>query len=210
MFREVHTQETQANLTPESVLRSLKEGNERFVSGKMIPRDYTAQVKKTAIGQFPEAVILSCIDSRVPVEHVFDKGFGDVFVVRIAGNFINNDILGSIEFSTAVAGSKVVLILGHRGCGAVKAAIDDVELGNITGMLAKIKPAIDMMGEFDGEKNSDNEAFVDKVVFHNVEYAIGQLREQSPIVAELETKNEIAIVGAVYDIETGRVSFLEA
>lgn len=209
MFRDVHTKESQEKLTPELVLESLKAGNQRFVNNQMIPRDYTAQVKKTAVGQYPEAVILSCIDSRVPVEHIFDKGFGDVFVARVAGNFVNADILGSIEFSTAVAGAKVILILGHRGCGAIKAAIDKVQLGNITGMLTNIEPAVKMAEHFSGPKTSDNDAFVDAVVTNNVMCTMQKLREQSPIVAELEKKGSIAIVGGVYDIETGLVHFME-
>src|SRR6056297_3479168 len=157
---DVMTAEDQEEITPEQIIQGLKEGNERYVNNNLTPRDLQSQVKATASGQFPEAIIISCVDSRVPVEHVFDKGVGDIFVARVAGNFSNEDILGSSEFATAVAGSKVVVVMGHESCGAVKAAIDGVEMGNITAMLDKIEPAIEMTQNFDGEQNSSNNEYV--------------------------------------------------
>ena len=154
LVSDVVTSEKQASMTPDQILQGMKEGNERFVNNNLTQRDYKAQVQATSGGQHPEAVIISCIDSRVPVEQVFDKGIGDVFVARVAGNFVNEDILGSTEFGTAVAGSKVVIVMGHAACGAVKAAIDDVEMGNITAMLSKIKPAVEMTEEYEGDKNN--------------------------------------------------------
>lgn len=209
LVSDVVTSEKQANLTPDEILQGLKDGNERFVNNNLTPRDYQAQVKATSGGQHPEAVIISCIDSRVPVEHVFDKGVGDVFVARVAGNFVNEDILGSTEFGTAVAGSKVIIVMGHKSCGAVKAAIDDVEMGNITAMLSKIKPAVEMTEDFDGEQTTDNDEYVTEVVNNNVLHTIAEMREKSPIIANLESNGDVVIAGAFYDLETGRVTFLD-
>lgn len=206
---QVLTSELQEKLTPDQILQNLKEGNERFVNNNLTPRDYKAQVKATAEGQYPEAVIISCIDSRVPVEHVFDKGVGDIFVARVAGNFVNEDILGSTEYGTAVAGSKVVVIMGHKSCGAVKAAIDNVEMGNITTMLEKIKPAVEMTANFEGDRSTSNEEFVTEVVKNNVRHTMKEMREKSPIIAELERNGDVVIAGAFYDLETGRVTFLD-
>lgn len=207
---EVLTQEAQQALTPDGILQGLMEGNERYVNNNLTPRDFSAQVSKTADGQYPEAVVISCIDSRVPVEHVFDKGVGDIFVARVAGNFVNEDILGSTEFATAVAGSKVVLVMGHEHCGAVKSAIDDVQMGNITAMLSKIKPAVERTAEgYEGETTAANDSFVTDVVNNNVRYTIEQMRERSPIIAELERNGDIVIAGAFYDLDTGRVTILD-
>lgn len=206
---QVLTSESQEKLTPDQILQNLKEGNERFVNNNLTPRDYKTQVKATAEGQYPEAVIISCIDSRVPVEHVFDKGVGDIFVARVAGNFVNEDILGSTEFGTAVAGSKVVVIMGHKSCGAVKAAIDNVEMGNITTMLDKIKPAVEMTANFEGDRSTSNEEFVTEVVKNNVRHTMKEMRKKSPIIAELERNGDVVIAGAFYDLETGRVTFLD-
>jgi len=205
----VMTKEAQANLTPEQIIENLKEGNQRYVENNLTPRDYSAQVAKTAEGQFPEAVIISCIDSRIPVEKVFDKGVGDVFVARVAGNFVNEDILGSTEFGTAVAGSKVIIVLGHERCGAVKSAIDDVQMGNITAMLSKIKPAIRETENFEGEKTTANNEYVTEVVNNNVKLTIEEMRARSPIIAELERNGDIVIAGAFYDLDTGKVTFLD-
>ena len=205
----VATSESQASMTPDQILQGLKDGNERYVNNNLTPRDYPAQVRATATGQFPEAVIISCIDSRVPVEQVFDKGVGDVFVARVAGNFVNEDILGSTEFGTAVAGSKVVIVMGHEHCGAVKAAIDEVERGNITAMLDKIEPAVDMTEDFEGDQTSENSEYVTNVVNNNVLNTIAEMRENSPIIAELERNGDIVIAGAFYDLDTGRVTFLD-
>lgn len=206
---EVLTSESQASLTPEGIIADLKAGNERFVNNNLTPRDYNAQVVATAKGQYPEAIILSCVDSRVPVEQVFDKGVGDIFVARVAGNFVNEDILGSAEFATAVAGSKVVVVMGHESCGAVKAAIDGVEMGNITAMLDKIEPAVEMTANYNGERTTSNNDYVTAVVNNNVMNTIEEMRENSPIIAELERNGDVVIAGAFYDLDTGRVTFLD-
>jgi carbonic anhydrase len=207
-IEDVLTQEEQDALTPETVIQSLKEGNRRFVNNNLTARDHTAQVRKAADGQYPKAVILSCLDSRVPVEDVFDKGIGDIFVARVAGNFVNVDILGSMEFGCKVAGSKVILVLGHEHCGAVKAAIDDVKLGNITEMLTKIKPAVERVA-YDGERTSSNPSFVHQVCEQNVRKTINDIRSQSSILKEMEDEGHIKIVGGVYDMDTGAVDFLD-
>ena len=162
-----------------------------------------------ASGQFPKAVVLSCLDSRVPVEDVFDLGLGDIFVGRVAGNFVNVDLLGSMEFACKVAGAKLVLVLGHQHCGAVKGAIDNVQLGNITAMLEKIKPAVTMSQDFVGEKTSKNDDFVKYVSENNVKYAIQQIREKSPILKEMENKGEIKIVGAFYSLTDGSLELIK-
>ena len=159
LVEKVLTKEEQDKLTPDEVIRLLKDGNKRFVSGTLTSRDHSMQVREASNGQYPKAIILSCVDSRVPVEDVFDRGIGDIFVARVAGNFANTDILGSMEFACKVSGSKLVLVLGHEYCGAVKGAIDGVEIGNITPMLANIKPAIDYFTEYAGERTSHNEEF---------------------------------------------------
>lgn len=207
LVQEVLTKEQRDALSPDDVLASFKEGNERFVNNDLTARDHSAQVRKSANGQFPKAAIISCLDSRVPVEDVFDRGIGDIFVGRVAGNFVNVDLLGSLEFACKVAGSKLVLVMGHEHCGAVKAAIDDVKLGNITEMLTKIRPAVDMV-EYDGDRTSENEEFVHKVCESNVRNTIEQIRQNSPILNEMESNGEIKIVGATYDMDTGVVTFL--
>jgi len=207
---EVLTKEAQDALTPEQILQGLKDGNERFVNNNLTPRDYPAQVRATTDGQYPEAVVIACIDSRVPVENIFDKGVGDIFVARVAGNFVNEDILGSTEFATAVAGSKVVVVMGHEHCGAVKSAIDDVEMGNITAMLSNIEPAVERAEEsYEGDESSGNDEFVTNVVNTNVRYTIEQMRERSSIIAELERNGDVVIAGAFYDLDTGEVTFLD-
>ena len=162
---------------------------------------------QTSQGQFPTAVVLSCLDSRVPVEKVFDLGVGDVFVARVAGNIINPDILASMEYGCKVVGSKIIVVLGHTECGAVKAAIDKVELGNITELLAKIKPAVDSLSKFDGEKTSKNKKLVDEVSVENVDVSMDNIRKNSPILKEMEEKGEIDIVGCMYDLENGKVEY---
>jgi carbonic anhydrase len=196
------------SMTPAQVIEELKKGNERFRTGKIVPRNYLAEQKTSAKGQYPAAVILGCLDSRVPAEIVFDTGIGDTFIGRVAGNVVNDDMLGSMEFGCAVSGSKVILVLGHTACGAIKGAIDDVELGNLTGLLARIKPAISVT-KFDGEKSSKNAAYVDAVAQTNVVVTLAQIRRRSPILEELEKKGTIAIVGGMYDLATGMVKFLE-
>ncbi len=205
----VLSQADQANLTPDKVINLLKEGNQRFVSGNVIERDSAKLVQDAADGQHPKAIILSCVDSRVPAEELFDLSIGDVFVARVAGNFENTDILGSMEFATKVSGAKVVLVLGHEYCGAVNAAIDGAELGNITPMLENIKPAIAHFSKYTGEKTSKNKAFADKVIKQNVLQTIADIRERSPILANLEKEGTIKIVGANYSLHTGKVEFFK-
>ncbi|MGB0917967.1 MAG: carbonic anhydrase family protein [Flavobacteriales bacterium] len=198
--------ETQAAITPQKALEMLKEGNQRFLDKNMINRDLNLQVSQTAKGQWPHSVVLGCIDSRVPNELVFDQGIGDIFSARVAGNFVNTDILGSIEYGCKVAGSKLVVVLGHEGCGAVKGACDGVELGNITALLANLKPAVDSVEEA-GDRSSANSSFVHKVVDSNVDLTVEDMRAQSPLLKEMEANGEIMIVGAVYDVATGKVTF---
>ncbi|MFK7809020.1 MAG: carbonic anhydrase family protein [Saprospiraceae bacterium] len=202
------TKAQQDALTPDMVIQSLREGNERFMRNDLTARDHSSQVRKSVKAQYPKAIVLSCVDSRVPVEDVFDRGIGDVFVARVAGNFVNEDILGSMEFACKVSGSKLVLVMGHEHCGAVKAAVDDVKLGNITPMLTKIKPAVDMV-EYDGERNSKNQEFVHKVSESNVRNTIETIRKNSPILKEMEDKGEIKIIGALYDMDNGKVNILK-
>lgn len=203
------TKSVQDSLTPNDVLHDLLEGNKRFTSSNSQAIDNSALISQTTSGQFPKAVVLSCIDSRVPVETVLDQAIGDIFVARVAGNFENVDILGSLEYSCNVAGSKLILILGHESCGAVKAACDGVELGNITEMLSKIMPAVKKSAvEVDGEANSSNKAFVAKTVENNVLLTIDRIRENSQILTEMEDNGEIKIVGGVYSLQTGKVNIL--
>lgn len=207
VVEEVLTQEEQDALTPDMVIQSLKEGNERFMRNDLTARDHSAQVRNSVQAQFPKAIVLSCVDSRVPVEDVFDRGIGDVFVARVAGNFVNEDILGSMEFACKVSGSKLILVMGHEHCGAVKAAVDDVKLGNITPMLAKIRPAVEAV-EYEGDRTSANREFVQLASKSNVRNTIVTIRNQSPILKEMEEKGEIKIIGAVYDMDDGSVDFL--
>jgi carbonic anhydrase len=204
-----HSKETQSHLTPQTALEILKEGNERFVNNLKANRNLLQQVNETSEGQFPFATILSCIDSRTSAELVFDQGLGDVFSVRIAGNILNQDILGSMEFATKVAGSKIVVVLGHTKCGAIKGACSNVELGNLTSLLKKIKPAIEKETDTSENRTGDNLAFVDKVAEINVKLTIDRIRNESPIIADLEKENKIDIVGGMYDVETGLVTFFE-
>lgn len=208
---KAHTRETQATMTPQKALQFLKEGNLRFQNNLKANRNLLEQVNDTSEGQFPFATILSCIDSRVSAELVFDQGLGDIFSVRIAGNFVNEDILGSMEFASKLAGTKLIVVLGHTSCGAIKGACDDAKLGNLTGMLAKIKPAVESISEpkDEGQRNSKNLDFVDAVAEKNVSLTIDNIRNMSPILKEMENNNEIDIVGAMYDINTGAVSFFE-
>lgn len=205
----VMTRDEQQKLRPDDVLQDFKDGNARFSRGTITRRDHSEQVRRSVQGQFPKAVVLSCVDSRVPVEDVFDQGIGDVFVGRVAGNFVNEDLLGSMEFACKVAGAKLVLVIGHQHCGAIKGAIDDVKLGNITAMLNKIKPAVAMSQDFAGEKSSKNDAFVKYVSENNVRYAMKQIREKSPILKEMEQKGEIKIVGAFYRLTDGTLEFIQ-
>lgn len=198
----------QKALTPDVVIQSLLDGNKRFMNNDLTERDHSSMVRSAAYGQYPKAVVISCLDSRVPVEDVFNKGLGDLFVARVAGNFVNTDIIGSAEYGCKVAGSKVIMVLGHGSCGAVTAAIKDVKLGNITAMLTNIKPAVTASQSFEGVKTYENPAFVEAVEKKNVLLAIDKIRANSPILKEMEDKGEIKIVGAFYNINTGEVTLL--
>jgi carbonic anhydrase len=200
------TKEMRDQLTPDQVIDAMKQGNERFRAGKMSPHDYLAQKRATVAGQYPAAVILSCIDSRAPAEIILDARIGDTFNARIAGNIANDDILGSLEFACAVAGAKVVLVMGHTACGAIKGAIDGAQLGNLTGLLNKIKPAVDAT-HYEGEHSSKNSAFVDEVAKTNVLLTIGAIRTHSDVLADLEKGAKIKIVGSMYRLAGGRVDF---
>jgi carbonic anhydrase len=209
LIERVLTAEEQKRLAPEDVLKSLKEGNKRFINGSLTLRDHSKQIRDGINGQFPKAIILSCIDSRVPVEDVFDKGIGDLFVARVAGNIVNEDILGSMEFSCKVSGAKLVLVIGHEYCGAIKGAIDKVNLGNLTGLLKKITPAVDACQHYTGTKSSKDAGFVDLVIRENVKMTVANIRRHSPILKEMEEVSEIKIVGAYYDMDNGEVTFFE-
>ena len=208
---KAHTKETQASITPDSAIQLLKEGNNRFQDKTKAERDLMEQVKETSKGQYPYATILSCIDSRVSSELIFDQGIGDIFSARIAGNFVNNDILGSMEFACKLAGTKLILVLGHTACGAVKGACDDAKLGNLTGMLSKIKPAVNAVSspEDASLRNSSNIDFVNEVAKKNVELTIDKIVEDSPVLAEMQANGEIKIVGGMYDINSGAVHFYD-
>jgi carbonic anhydrase len=195
-------------MTTTEIINELKAGNQRFIETNFKGHDYLSQVKATSGGQHPHSAIVGCIDSRVPGEIVFDQGIGDIFNVRIAGNFINEDILGSLEFACKVAGSKVIVVLGHTSCGAVKGACDNVELGNLTGMLAKIKPAVDAVGGHEEDRSSKNSAFVNEVAEQNVKLNITAIKEGSSVLKEMHDNDEIVIVGAMYDVASGKVTFL--
>lgn len=206
-----HTQESQSQMTPETSLQSLKEGNKRFQDNVRISRNLNEQVKETANGQFPYATVLSCIDSRVSSELIFDQGMGDLFSVRIAGNFVNEDILGSMEFACKLAGTKLVVVLGHTACGAVKGACDHARLGNLTALINKIEPAVEAVSEPKDEslRNSKNIDFVNNVAEENVRMTIENIRTQSSVLAEMESNNEIKVIGGMYDISNGKVTFFD-
>ncbi len=207
---KAHTKETQLTMTPEKAIDFLKEGNERFQQNLKANRNLLEQVNDTKDGQFPFATILSCIDSRVSAELVFDQGLGDIFSIRIAGNFVNEDILGSMEFACKLAGTKAIVVLGHTSCGAVKGACDHARLGNLTALINKIEPAVEAVSEPKDEsmRNSKNLEFVDAVAVKNVEMTLDNIRKQSEVLKEMEEAGEIALVGAMYDISDGKVTFL--
>jgi len=205
-----HTKQTQQAMSPDAALQALKDGNKRFVTNTQVSRDLMQQVADTSTGQYPFATVLHCIDSRVSAELVFDQGIGDLFSIRIAGNFVNEDILGSMEFATKLAGTKVVVILGHTACGAVKGACDDAKLGNLTGLLEKIAPAVSQVKDPTDAalRTSGNIDFVNRVAIKNVHMAIDNLRAMSPVLKEMEDTGHIKVVGAMYHIENGQVTFL--
>jgi carbonic anhydrase len=203
------TKEMQNAISPNMALELLKDGNKRFVSNLKVNRNLLQQANETSDGQHPFAVILSCIDSRTSAELIFDQGLGDIFSVRIAGNVVNEDILGSMEFGCKVAGAKVIVVLGHTKCGAVKGACDNVNLGNLTGLIEKIKPAVEQEATTIANRNSSNSIFVEKVAELNVGLSVDNILKNSPIIAEMVANGEIAIVGGVHDIATGEVKFFE-
>lgn len=196
-------------LTPDNILSLMKKGNKRFYTGKREDQNFLAQQRATAKGQYPAAVLLTCIDSRAPAETILDLRIGDIFNSRVAGNVESPDILGSMEFACKLAGAKVVLVMGHTACGAIKGAIDNAELGNLTGLLAKIKPAV-AATTYSGERTTENSAFVDAVARKNVEMTIVNIRKDSPVLAEMESNGAIKMAGAMYNLETGVVDFLAA
>ena len=205
-YADALTKEQRDKMTPSQIIEAMKKGNERFRSGVRKNRNYLNEQKASASGQHPAAVLLSCIDLRAPAEVIMDLGIGDIFNSRVAGNVENSDILGSMEFACKLAGAKVVLVMGHTACGAIKGAIDNAELGNLTGLLAKIKPAV-AATEYSGERTSKNYAFVDAVARKNVELTVANIRKDSPVLAAMESNGAIKIAGAMYNVETGVVDF---
>ena len=199
----------QEAVTPQLIIDRFKQGNARFTSGKPTQRNYLKQTKATAAGQFPLAAVVSCIDSRAPAEIIFDQGIGDLFNARVAGNIVNEDILGSLEFATKVEGAKLIVVLGHTSCGAIKGACDDVKLGNLTGLISKIKPAISKIPNDGKDRSSKNDAFVQMVAEQNVRLTVETIRAKSPVLKEMEDKGEIKIVGAMYDLKTGKVEWYD-
>jgi carbonic anhydrase len=200
------TKAVQASITPSAALDILKAGNQRFVSNKSIKRDNKKHIMQTGLGQYPFASFVACIDSRSAPELVFDLGVGDAFSARVAGNFVNSDIIGSLEFAAKVAGSRVIVVLGHSSCGAIKGACDDVKLGSLTGLIDQLKPAVTAV-KYEGDRSSNNYKFVQKVADENVELTVQKIRDMSPILKEMEEKGQIKIVGAMLDVGTGKVSW---
>jgi len=205
-YADALTKEQRDKLTPDEILAQMKRGNERFRKGERKPRNYLREQKASAKGQYPAAVVLSCIDSRAPAEVIMDLGIGDIFNCRVAGNIANDDILGSMEFACKLSGAKVALIMGHTACGAIKGAIDNAELGNLTGLLAKIKPAVQAT-VYSGERTAKNYGFVDAVARKNVEFVMAHIREQSTVLRELESQRAVKIAGAMYNLETAAIDF---
>ncbi len=206
----LHSKADQDALTPDMVLQDLIDGNKRFNNDTITFRFHSESVRKAVTGgQFPKAMVLSCVDSRVPVEDVFDQGLGDVFVGRVAGNFVNSDLLGSMEFACKVSGAKLIVVMGHQHCGAIKGAIDDVHLGNLTQMLTNIKPAVVRSADFIGEKSSNNDTYVRYVAENNIRNTVKNIREKSPILRQLELEGKIKIVGVFYVLRTGKIEFIQ-
>ena len=205
---KLHTQETLASMTPEKALQFLKEGNNRFVNNLKVNRDLLEQVNSYKDNQFPFAIILSCMDSRTTVEHIFDQGLGDVFVLRVAGNVINEDIIGSMEYACGVVGSKLILVLGHSKCGAIKGACDGVQMGQLTQLLQKVNPAIMTVRNAQPGLKRTDKAFVDAVTQQNVTFAMDAILRESSILNKLHDEGKVGLVGAFYDVETGAVDFM--
>lgn len=209
LINNTHTKESQAAVSSEMALQLLKDGNKRFIDKATISRSFDKQIELTASGQYPFAAVVSCIDSRIPTEIVFDQGIGDIFNARIAGNFVNEDILGSLEFACKIAGSKLIVIMGHTSCGAVKGACDHAELGNLTAMLDKIKPALERVKTEEGvDRSSSNIDFVNQVAVQNVHLTIAKLKQDSSVLNEMIANGEIQVVAAMYDVASGEVSFI--
>ena len=206
----VHTKESQEKITPLKALEFLKEGNKRFLNNLKLDRNLLKQVNQTSDGQFPFATVLSCIDSRTSAELIFDQGLGDIFSIRIAGNIMNNDILGSMEYSCAIAKSKIIVVLGHTKCGAIISACNNIKSGHLTGLLNKIKPAIDKEVITQVDRNGQNISFVTNVSIINVHLIINQILVESIILNKLEKEGKILIIGGLYDIESGEVTFFDS
>ena len=207
---KVQTRDSQSLISPSMALEILQAGNERFIKKAPLVRDFEKQVAFTSMGQYPFAIVLSCIDSRVPNEIIFDQGIGDIFSVRIAGNFVNSDILGSMEFACKLAGVKLIVVMGHTSCGAVKGACDDARLGNLTTLLEKLKPSVNAVETSSEEdRSSKNASFVDRVASKNVSLTIANIHRMSPVLGNMYKDGEIDIVGAMYDVSTGRVEFFK-
>lgn len=206
---KAQTKKTQQEMTPETSLQALKDGNKRFINASQVVRDLNAQVDATSSGQYPFATVLHCIDSRVSAEHIFDQGIGDLFSIRIAGNFVNEDILGSMEFACKLAGTKVLVVLGHTACGAIKGACDHARMGNLTALINKIEPAVDAVTIPVDEsiRNSSNISFVNSVAAKNVEMTLIDIRKKSEILKEMEANGDLIIIGGMYDISNGKVTF---
>ena len=200
-------QDAQKNTAPQQALDRLADGNRRFAAGQLTQRDLTADVQTTARGQYPTVSIVTCLDSRTSAEYLFDLGLGEAFCARVAGNFVNEDILGSLEFAHKAAGAKLIVVVGHTSCGAVKGACDDVKLGNLTATLAKIRPAVAAVPDDGTARNSKNYAFVEKVAAANVRATVANIRERSPVLREMMDAKEIGLIGAMYDLTTGKVTF---
>ena len=206
---KAHTKQTQEAMSPDAALKALKDGNKRFVTSTQVSRDLMQQVADTSAGQYPFATVLHCIDSRVSAEHVFDQGIGDLFSIRIAGNFVNEDILGSMEFACKLAGTKVLVVLGHTACGAVKGACDHARMGNLTALINKIEPAVDAveLPVDESMRNSSNIGFVNSVASKNVEMTLSNIRNKSEILNQMEASGDLIIIGGMYDIADGKVTF---
>jgi carbonic anhydrase len=205
----VHTKESQEKITPEIALNYLKEGNQRFLNNLKMSRNLLHQVNLTSNSQFPFAAVLSCIDSRTSAELIFDQGLGDIFSIRVAGNIINEDILGSMEYACKIANAKLIVVLGHTNCGAIISACNDIKIGNFTGLLNKLKPAVDEEHEVRSSRNGGNNIFVNKISLKNIGISINHIREGSKILSNLEKRGKIKIVGGLYDVENGEVSFYD-
>jgi len=209
MYPPAPTKESQAAMTPQAALAELRAGNARFMAGQSQVHNLPAKVRATASGQYPFAVILSCLDSRQPTELVFDQGIGDVFCARVAGNVLNDDLLGSMEFACKVSGAKLIAVIGHSNCGAIKGAVDNVQLDHLTGLVNKIRPAIDHVPDDGQPRNSNNRKFVDQVAEANVRLVMEQIRERSPLLRGMLDQSQIGLVGGMYDLSTGEVHFFE-